>query len=150
MSRGITTGPCDRSGCWRERGWLQKTPGASRLGDESRGPPAFSRQDTTRREGLHPYAAYRRTLQELLPETPRRTLRRMTVLFYQAYAHVKLALQRGVLVRPDACSRCGGSGNGRIEAHHEDYDKPLDVIWLCKSCHAHADGVKRYRDPRWR
>jgi hypothetical protein len=72
------------------------------------------------------------------------------VLFYVAYARVKLALKSGALVRPDACSRCGGSGNGRIEAHHEDYDKPLDVIWLCKSCHAHVDGVKRYQDPRWR
>ena len=39
------------------------------------------------------------------------------------------------IYKPDICSKCGGH-NQRIEGHHHlGYDKPLDVIWLCVSCH---------------
>lgn len=31
------------------------------------------------------------------------------------------------------CERCGyGIG---VNAHHEDYSKPLEVVWLCRPCH---------------
>jgi len=48
-----------------------------------------------------------------------------------------MAVVRGKLVRPDVCSCCGGNAH-RIEAHHDDYAKALDVIWLCASCHETA------------
>lgn len=35
------------------------------------------------------------------------------------------------IIRED-CNNCW---NTPAEAHHEDYGKPLDVIWLCKICH---------------
>lgn len=31
-----------------------------------------------------------------------------------------------------SCEKCG---NKKSQAHHENYKKPLDVIWLCASCH---------------
>lgn len=54
---------------------------------------------------------------------------------------VRRALAAGGLSRPAACSRCGteppamGDGRSGIQAHHEDYARPLDVIWLCHACH---------------
>lgn len=51
------------------------------------------------------------------------------------YAHnrVRRAIDAGILVRPEMCSECDEPG--AIEAHHDDYTKPLDVRWLCKPCH---------------
>jgi len=30
------------------------------------------------------------------------------------------------------CERCGEIN---VEGHHEDYDKPYELMWLCKKCH---------------
>lgn len=43
------------------------------------------------------------------------------------------AVRAGKLTRPDVCSRCGNTDD--IQAHHKDYDAPLDVVWLCGTCH---------------
>jgi hypothetical protein len=51
-----------------------------------------------------------------------------------AHSVVEHAVRSGKLVRPAVCSSCGS--NGKIEAHHEDHLKPLEVTWLCKKCHA--------------
>lgn len=49
------------------------------------------------------------------------------------------ALKKGELQR-QPCAICGAT---KVEAHHRDYSKPLDVVWLCRSCHfkIHFDGV---------
>ena len=61
-----------------------------------------------------------------------------------AYRVVEAAIKAGILVKPDACSICGcNKDEHRIEAHHYDYTKPLDVIWLCSSCHGKADALRR-------
>ena len=44
------------------------------------------------------------------------------------------ALKRGTLTRLP-CQACGSTL--QVEAHHEDYSKPLNVVWLCNSCHRH-------------
>lgn len=50
-----------------------------------------------------------------------------------AHSAVQVALQRGELVKPIACQRCGSQS--RLVGHHGDYSKPLDVEWLCGACH---------------
>ena len=51
---------------------------------------------------------------------------------------VEAAIKAGVLAKPEACSSCGKK-DCRIEAHHEDHTKPLEVAWLCVSCHRKRD-----------
>lgn len=52
---------------------------------------------------------------------------------YQARREVKMALTVGKLCRPNNCEKC--QSGLRLNAHHDDYSKPLDVRWLCTSCH---------------
>lgn len=52
---------------------------------------------------------------------------------YRAHQAVKYAIRVGKLVRPNTCQRCGSERS--IHAHHEDYSKKLDVLWLCHACH---------------
>lgn len=49
----------------------------------------------------------------------------------RAHNAVARAIRKGSLIRC-SCERCG---NEKSVAHHEDYDKPLDVMWLCEPCH---------------
>ncbi|HVZ06239.1 hypothetical protein [Hyphomicrobium sp.] len=63
---------------------------------------------------------------------------------YQAHIRVRHAIAAGTLVKADRCefANLGGCA-GRIEAHHEDYDRPLDVRWLCVEHHN-----ERHHKPR--
>lgn len=48
------------------------------------------------------------------------------------------AIQRGEIIR-QACVVCGAE---KAHAHHEDYSKPLDVIWLCRKHHREVHNGK--------
>lgn len=41
-------------------------------------------------------------------------------------------LYNGRLIK-QPCEKCG---NTEVDAHHDDYEKPLEVRWLCKKHHA--------------
>ena len=46
------------------------------------------------------------------------------------------ALKNFVLHKPTICEKCKKTfGKCKIEGHHKDYDKPLEVNWLCIKCH---------------
>ena len=49
---------------------------------------------------------------------------------YKARTAVNNALRDRRLTRGQC--RCGSL---RVQAHHHDYSKPLDVIWVCFKCH---------------
>ena len=57
-----------------------------------------------------------------------------------AHSQVSKAIRNGGLVRQPCC-RCG---EAKTVAHHEDYDKPLEVVWLCQPCHK-----QRHKEILW-
>ena len=61
----------------------------------------------------------------------------------RARTALNMAVSRGTILKPSICSLCGREFKSiHIQAHHEDYSKPLDVIWLCRWCHKDYDSNK--------
>lgn len=60
---------------------------------------------------------------------------------YLAYCAVQKAIKADLLKRPDTCPEC--SLKGRIFAHHSDYSRPLEIEWVCASCHFKRHALKR-------
>ena len=50
----------------------------------------------------------------------------------EANNKVSYAMKTG-MIKKSGCQVCGKS---KAQAHHEDYSKPLDVVWLCTRHHA--------------
>ena len=52
---------------------------------------------------------------------------------YRANYQLNNAVKLGKIIRPDSCEVC--ETPGAVQGHHSDYSKPLEVRWLCRSCH---------------
>ena len=64
-----------------------------------------------------------------------------------AHMVIDAAINAGVVERPDHCYGCGcANSEHRIEAHHHDYSKPLEVIWLCTPCHRRMDKQRQNQE----
>lgn len=66
----------------------------------------------------------------------------------KAHQHVMWAVKLGVLIKPDECQVC--KIQDKLHAHHHDYSKPLEVEFLCYTCHMHKHGKMLYTDSKER
>lgn len=61
----------------------------------------------------------------------------------RARDQLRAAVRRGAVTKPTTCTNCGKGG--QLDGHHTDYSKPLEVEWLCRSCHHTADKIREER-----
>jgi len=67
----------------------------------------------------------------LKSETRQTNWRRANPLKYNAHLVVQRAISAGMLEK----QRCEVCGTESVDAHHDRYDEPLNVRWLCRSHH---------------
>ena len=51
----------------------------------------------------------------------------------KCHYQIRQAIRRGEIVKPNVCLLC--KKVTKLNAHHKDYSKPLEVIWICHFCH---------------
>jgi len=56
-----------------------------------------------------------------------------------AHHALRAAIDRGDIKR-GSCEVCGSL---RVDGHHPDHDKPLEVIWLCRKHHRQLHAAER-------
>ena len=76
-----------------------------------------------------------KALHRIKANTERTKIYRKTFpLRYKAHSIINHALKSGKLIRPSICEAC--EQELRLNGHHDDYTKPLEVKWLCSPCHS--------------
>lgn len=69
---------------------------------------------------------------------------------HHAHGAIYEALLHGKIEKPNICEGCG-IDNTYLHGHHADYEKRLDVKWLCRKCHAKThkeiinNGIQNYQ-----
>jgi hypothetical protein len=88
----------------------------------------MARRRRERRASAHPTqrALDRRHAAKFKMMYPEKVLARQTL---------QKAVSRGLVKRPANCSSCCLPSRRTLHGHHDDYSKPLDVVWLCGPCH---------------
>lgn len=79
-------------------------------------------------------------------------LREVTKQKQRARRLVADAILSGAIKRATECSVCGAPDSRQpgnrslVQAHHDDYSKPLEVRWLCRPCHvAHHNADRQQK-----
>lgn len=58
---------------------------------------------------------------------------------------VKLAIKKGLLIR-GCCNICG---KNKAQAHHENYNKPFEIMWLCSKHHREHEETTGLRKKKY-
>ena len=78
------------------------------------------------------------------PEVRQKNAKEYTIknpLAAKARQDVRHARDAGILIKPERCEEC--DQKRKLVAHHEDHEKPLEVLWVCYPCHSVVEEMKR-------
>ena len=63
---------------------------------------------------------------------------------YEVQYLITQSIKKGIITKKLICENCGKT-SCKIDGHHEDYQQPFSIVWLCVGCHQkiHAYGVSK-------
>ncbi len=77
------------------------------------------------------------------PRTRSYKITEKELLKKKARAASRRAIANGIITK-EPCAVCGG--HLRLEAHHNDHSKPLEIVWFCKKHHVnHHQALGSYK-----
>lgn len=53
---------------------------------------------------------------------------------HEAHILVQYAIKLSLLKKSLQCEECGITSD-KLDGHHRDYEKPLEIRWVCRKCH---------------
>lgn len=102
----------------------------------------YYREFDRQRADLPKRVKARKEYAEKMKESPDKTVKSAVYLKryrrkypekYKAHNNIEYAINSNKVVKPEVCSVCGKKR--KLEGHHYDYSKPLEVVWVCHICH---------------
>jgi hypothetical protein len=97
--------------------------------------------DPRRREKQREYGRKKRLVHRAETTASQNRWRERNKHKRHAHAVVNNALRTGALARKP-CEVCG---DPKSQGHHDDYSKPLDVVWLCPKHHGERHRRSQFR-----
>ena len=94
-----------------------------------------ARTDSTKRrnDNIESVRAYDRERGHRQKQSYHKEYRAIYPNAYRAVTMINNYVRDGKVTRVSVCEIC--DQETRTVAHHKDYLKPLDVMWLCQACH---------------
>lgn len=130
--------PSDKYDATRAREWRKKNPEKAKAQDKKK------REKQKAKRNLYSRKHYEKNKdsQEFKDKRNKRTLRYYYNNKAKAMARNKVnkAVRDKKITKPKNCVVC--FEEKKLQAHHEDYSKPLDVMWLCLECHRIIENYK--------
>lgn len=81
----------------------------------------------------------------LISLKPRKLKKKRSInkLKQSARAQARVARLKGLILKGNKCEAC--EATWKLEMHHDDYNQPLKIRWLCQICHRKHHKNKDHR-----
>ncbi len=136
------TGSCKECRKKTSNNWAEKNKDRKNLLERERKRDRKQYCEKWRKENPNYFKEYYKQNREIRLECNRRFWENNPER-YESWKIYQRARSNRILINPGQCQMCG-TKEMKIQAHHFDYSKPLEVCWVCIECHKDVHRRKKF------